>query len=95
MVRELMIGSSTDFNDSLVSVKSVAGDMAMPPAGSGRLRCLSANSVASVKLPPAESPAINAAAAGEGPVGPLPNIQLYVVMQSSSPAGKGCSGDKR
>lgn len=61
-----MIGSYTDFKASLVSVKSVAGDIGMPPAGRRSLRSFNASNVASVRLPPAESPATNVAFATPG-----------------------------
>ena len=76
MVRALIIGSWTVFRDALVSVKSVAGESAIPPSGSGRLQSRSANSVASVKLPPAESPAMNVELAAPGPAGPFLISQL-------------------
>ena len=95
MVFALMMGSLTVFSDSLASVKSVVGDRAIPPAGSVSLRSRSASRVARVRLPPAESPATNVARAGPGPAGPFATIHLWARTQSSSPAGKRCSGASR
>ena len=64
-------------------------------AGSGMPRALHASSVASVRLPPAESPAMKIARAGAAPFGPLLRSQRYACTQSSRPAGKACSGARR
>ena len=55
MVFALMMGSLTVFSESLASVKSVVGEIAMPPRGSVILRSRSAKRVARVKLTPAVS----------------------------------------
>ena len=91
MVLELMIGSLTVRNESLASVKSVTGEMAIAPAGSGRPRSRRASSAARVRLPPAESPAMKVAVAGADP--PVHSrAATRARIQSSSPPGKGCSG---
>jgi hypothetical protein len=71
MVRALMIGSLMVCRESLANVKSVVADRAIHPAGSGRRRSRSASRVARVRLPPAESPAMNVAWAGAVPDGPF------------------------
>ncbi len=66
MVFALMMGSLTVLSESLASVRSVVGEMAMPPSGSVSFRPRSASRVARVKLPPAESSATNVARHGLG-----------------------------
>jgi hypothetical protein len=60
MPRSVKIGSSRSLPTrlGLVSVKSTNGEMTTAAAGSGSPAALIRCSVASVRLPPAESPAI-------------------------------------
>src|SRR3954452_18829250 len=59
----------------------------MPPAGRVILRSRSASSVASVRLPPAESPATSVARAGARPAGPVSTLHPWGPTQSSRPGG--------
>ena len=61
--------------ESPVARKSVAGEMGTAAFGSGRPRCFSASSSASVRLPPAESPATKRLRAGTAPLGPFSRSQ--------------------
>ena len=80
--------SALVFMDSLDNVASVKGEIHTPAEGRAIPSSRSLIRQVNVKVAPAESPAITIFS---GFI-PFDNNHLYAIIQSSNPAGNGCSG---